>query len=45
MVESTYDKAKRYKPIAPPLYHPKNNKKDIDYCYKRKKQTKIAQVQ
>ena len=45
VVESTYDKAKRDKPIAPPFYHPKNNKKDIDCCYKRKKQTKIAQVQ
>jgi len=45
MVESTYDKAKRYKPIAPPFYHPKNNKKDIDCYYKREKQTKIAKIQ
>jgi hypothetical protein len=45
VVESTYDKAKRDNPIAPPLYHPKDNKKEIDCYYKREKQTKIAKIQ
>jgi hypothetical protein len=45
VVESTYDKTKRDKPIASPLYHPKDNKKDIDCYYKREKQTKIAKIQ